>query len=100
MNIKTLTVPVLVALSLIFGACSEQTIETPDAVNDDLEQGVENVEQGAEDAGNAIDEGLKDLDKEAEDAGAAAQDGLKEGLEETGNAIENLGEEIPSTEGE
>ena len=100
MNIKTLTVPALIALSLIFGACSDQTIETPDAVNDDIEGGIENVEQEGEEAGKAIDEGLKDLEKGAEDAGAAAQDGLKEGLEETGNAVENLGEEIPSTEGE
>ena len=110
MNIK-ITVPALIALSLMFGACSQQTIETPDAVNDDIEQGVENVEQGADDAGNAIEEGardtgdaveegLKDLEKGAEDAAGAAQDGLKQGLEDTGNAVENLGEEIPSTEGE
>lgn len=100
MNIKTLTIPFLVALSLLFGACSEQTLETPDAVNEDINEGVENVEQGAEDAGNAIDEGLKDLEKGAEDAAGAAQDGLKQGLEDTGKAIENLGEEIPSSEGE
>ena len=104
-----ITVPALIALSLVFGACGEQTIETPDAVNDDIEQGVENVEQGADDAGNAIEEGaqdtgdavdggLKDLEKGAEDAADAAQDGLKQGLEKTGNAVENLGEEIPSSE--
>lgn len=118
MNIKTFAVPVFVALSLVFGACSDQTIEAPDAVDGTVQEGVEDAEQGLEDAGNAVDEGLNDLEQEAgeagnavddglknlekgaEDAAGAAQDGLKQGLEETGNAVENLGEEIPSSKSE
>ena len=99
MNFK-IVLPVFVALSLIVGACSDQTIEAPDAVDGAVQEGVEGTEQGLEDTGNAVDEGLNNLDRGAEEAGNAAQDGLKQGLENTGNAVENLGEEIPSSEGE
>ena len=97
-QIKTIAVPLFVALSLIFGACAdEQTFEGPDSIDDTVQEGVEGVEQSADDAGNAIDDGLKDLEKGAEDAAGAAQDGLKQGVENTGGAIEDLGEEIPSS---
>lgn len=117
MNFK-IVLPVFVALSLTIGACSDQTIETPDAVDGAVQEGVEGTEQGLEDTGNAVDEGLNNLEQNAEEAGNAAQDGLKnlkqgageagnatqdglkQGLENTGNAVENLGEEIPSSEGE
>ena len=98
LKIKTVAVPMFVALSLIFGACADQTIESPDAVDGAAQDGVEGVEQGIEDAGDSVDDGLKDLEKGAEDAAGAAQDGVKEGLEGTGNAIEDLGEEIPSSD--
>ena len=97
-KIKTIAVPLFIALSLIIGACSDQTIESPDSVDGAVQDGVEGVEQGADDAGNAIEDGLKDLEKGAEDAAGAAQDGLKEGVENTGSAIEDLGEKIPSSE--
>lgn len=98
-KIKTIAVPLFVALSLIVGACSEQnTIESPDSIDGAVQDGLEGVEQGADDAGNAIEDGLKDLEKGAEDAAGAAQDGLKEGVKDTGSAIEDLGEEIPNSE--
>ncbi|MBE9047630.1 hypothetical protein IQ255_25045 [Pleurocapsales cyanobacterium LEGE 10410] len=97
-KIKALAVPMFVALSLVFGACAEQTIEAPDAIDGAVEEGVEGIEQGAEDTGNAVEDGLKGLEKDTEDAADAAQDGIKEGLEDTGNAIEDLGDEIPSSE--
>jgi hypothetical protein len=97
-QIKTIAVPLFVALSLIVGACSQQAVEGPDSIDDTVQEGVEGVEQGADDAGNAIDDGLKDLEKGAEDAAGTAQDGLKEGVEDTGSAVEDLGEEIPSSE--
>ena len=97
-KIKALAVPMFVALSLVFGACAEQTIEAPDAVDGTVEEGVEGIEQGAEEAGNAVEDNLKDLEKGAGDAADAAQDGIKEGLENTGNAVEDLGDEIPSSE--
>ena len=73
MNIISLSIPFFVVLSLIFGACSDQTMETPDAVNDDVNEGIENVEQGAEDAGDAVDEGMNDLEEGAENAADEAQ---------------------------
>ena len=56
-KIKTIAVPLFVALSLIVGACSEQAVESPDSVDGVVQDGIEGVEQGADDAGNAI-EGL------------------------------------------
>ncbi len=118
MNIKTITVPAFVALSLLFGACADQTIESPDAVDGAVQEGVEGVEQGAEDAGNVVEDGIKGLEKGAEDAGNAIEDGAKDlqkgaedagnavgdtvdqGLENAGDAIDNLGNEAPATETE
>lgn len=87
-----------VALSFVFGACAEQTIESPDAVDGAVEEGVEGIEQGAEDAGNVVEDNFKGLEKDAGDAADKVQDGIKEGLEDTGNAAEDLGDEIPSSE--
>ncbi|MGD1918217.1 MAG: hypothetical protein ACFCAD_04640 [Pleurocapsa sp.] len=110
-KVKTIAVPAFVALSLLFGACADQTIETPDAVDGAVQEGVEGIEQGAQDAGNAVEGGLKDLQKGAEDAAGAVEGGLKDlqkgaedaagaakdnveqGLEDAGNAVEDLGQE-------
>ncbi len=92
-KVKTIAVPAFVALSLLFGACADQTIETPDAVDGAVQEGVEGIEQGAQDAGNAVEGGLKDLQKGAEDAAGAAKDNVEQGLEDAGNAVEDLGQE-------
>ncbi|MEM8829793.1 MAG: hypothetical protein AAGE96_10600 [Cyanobacteria bacterium P01_G01_bin.19] len=110
-KVKNIAVPAFVALSLLFGACADQTIESPDAVDGAVQEGVEgieqgaedagnaveggldNLQQGAEDAGNAIEDGAKNLQKGAEDAAGAAKDSVNKGLEDAGNAIEGLGEE-------
>ena len=110
-KVKTIAVPAFVALSLLLGACGDQTIESPDAIDGAVQEGVEGIEQGAEDAGAAVEGGLKDLQKGAEDAGTAVEGGLKDlqkgaedaagtakdnvqqGLEDAGNTIEDLGEE-------
>ena len=100
MNIKTIAVPAFVALSLIFTACAgDQTIETPDAVDGSVQDGIEGVEQGAEDAGNAAQDGAKNFQKGAEDAGNTAQDGVKQGAEDAGNGIKDLGDKIPNSQG-
>ena len=109
-KVKTIAVPAFVALSLLFGACADQTIESPDAIDGAVQEGVEGIEQGAEDAGNAVEDGLKGIQKGAEDAGNAIEDGAKnlqkgaedaagaakdtvnQGLEDAGNAIEGLGD--------
>lgn len=119
MNIKTIAVPMFVGLSLVFGACAaDQTIETPDAVDGAVQEGIngvnkgvedagnavnggiDNLKQGAEDAGNAVNDGAKNLQKGAGDAAGAAQDGLKKGTEDAGNAIKDLGDKIPGSESE
>ena len=110
-KVKTIAVPAFVALSLLFGACGDQTIESPDAVDGAATEGIEGIEQGAEDAGNAVEGGLKDFQKGAEDAAGSIEDGAKDfqkgaedaagaakdnvqqGLEDAGNTIEGLGEE-------
>lgn len=110
-KIKTIAFPLLVSLSLIFGACADQTIEAPDAVDGAVQEGIEGVEQGTEDAGNAITDGVKDLEKSAEDAGNAikdgamdleknVKDGVKQGKEEAGNAIKGLEEKVPGKKSE
>lgn len=110
-TIKTIAVPLLVSISLVFGACADQTIEAPDAVDGAVQEGVEGIEQGAEDAGSAIKDGVKDLEKSAEDAGSAIKDGAKDleknvkegvdqGTEDAGNAIKGLGEKMSGSEKE
>ena len=44
-KIKTIAVPAFVALSLLFGACADQTIESPDAVDGGVQEGIEGVEE-------------------------------------------------------
>ena len=118
MNIKTLAVPAFVAMSLIFTACaSDQQIETPDvdgAVQDGIEGveqgageagdaidgGLENLENGAEDATGAIEDGAKDLGKDIKDGAGAAKDGLEQGIDNAGNAVDELGNEVPGNEAE
>ena len=118
MNIKIIVLPILVALSFLFGACAEQTIEVPDAVDGAVEEGFKGIEQGAEDAVDAVQDGAKDLRKGAEDAvdavqdgakdlrkgaedaAGAAQDGIKQGVEDAGNAINDLGDKIPGSKSE
>ena len=110
-KIKTIALPLLITLSLIFGACAEQTIEAPDAVDGAVQEGVESVEQGAEDAGDAIKDGVKELEKSAEDAGNAikdgaidleknVKDGVEQGTEDAGNAIKDLGDKMSGNESE
>jgi hypothetical protein len=96
MNIKNLTVPALIGLSLLFGACAEQKIEAPDASG--VQEGIEGIEQSAEDANDAIQNGVKELQKDAEDATGAVKNGMdnvKQSAEDaTGaatDAVQDLG---------
>ena len=118
MNIKSLAVPAFIAMSLAFTACAGNQIESPDAVDGAAQDGVEGVEQGAEDAGSAIDGGLDNLKNNAEDAGGAIKDGAKglgkdledaagsakdnveQGIDGAGSAIDDLGNEVPDAETE
>ncbi|MEL6496534.1 MAG: hypothetical protein AAFQ41_15640, partial [Cyanobacteria bacterium J06623_7] len=78
MNIKTLAVPAFVAMSLIFTACAgDQQIEAPDAIDGAVQDGIEGVEEGVNNAGDAINGGIDSLKNSAEDAGSAIEDGAK-----------------------
>jgi dsDNA-specific endonuclease/ATPase MutS2 len=122
MNIKVLAISMLLGLSLLFGACAKQAVESPDAVDGAVQEGVESVQQGAEDAGGAVEGGVKDMQDGAknvtdtagdavkegmddakqstEDAVKEGMDGVKQGTEDAGNAIKDMGDKIPSTEGQ
>ncbi len=102
MNIKNLTVPTLIGLSLLFGACAEQNIETPDASG--VQEGIEGIEQNVEDANDTIQDGVKELQKGAEDATGAVQggmDNIKQSAEDaTGaatDAVKDLENQLPQT---
>ncbi len=66
MNLKKLTLPLILGLSLLFGACQEST-QTPD----NSEDAGEAIENAGEDAGKAIEEAGKDAGKAIEDAKGA-----------------------------
>ena len=95
------------ALSLAFAACSDSTIEVPDAV-DGAEQ-EETIEENVQEAGDAVNDGLQNLEQNTEEAAGDAvdglknleqnaEDGLKQGVEEAEKAIEDLKEKMPSSE--
>lgn len=102
MNVRNLTVPTLIGLSLLFGACAEQQIEAPDTGT--VEESIEGLEESAEDATGTIQDGVKNLQKDATGAVTEGIDGVKQGTEDaTGaatDAIEELGEQIPGTSNE
>lgn len=119
LKLKNLAVPAFVALALAVTACSSSNnIEAPDAVDGAVQDGIEGVEQnaedagkafedgadslkqGAEDAGNAIQDGAKNLQKDAEGAAQEGLDNVKQGVDDAGNAVKDLGDKIPGTEGE
>ncbi|MEM7756884.1 MAG: hypothetical protein AAF298_01955 [Cyanobacteria bacterium P01_A01_bin.40] len=100
-KIKNLAIPAFVALSLAVTACSgNQTIENPDAVDGAVQDGIEGVEQGAEDAGDAVQDGAKNLQKDATGAAQEGLDNVKQGVDDAGNAIKDLGDKIPGTQSE
>ncbi|GAB4549143.1 MAG: hypothetical protein Tsb0014_43810 [Pleurocapsa sp.] len=69
MNLKKLTLPLILGLSLLFGACQEST-QTPD----NSEDAGEAIENAGEDAGDAVEEGVNDAGDAVEDAGDAVED--------------------------
>ena len=65
-KIKALAVPMFVALSLIFGACADRAVESPEGVDGAVQDGVEGVEEGVEDAGSAIEDAGDDVEDASE----------------------------------
>ena len=114
MNIKSFAIPAFVAMSLIFTACTgnNSQVETPGAIDGTLQDGIEgveegagnatdainggleNIKEGAEGATGAIEDGAKNLGKEVEGAADWAKDGVNQGIEDAGNAIDELGNEV------
>ena len=121
MNIKNLTVPAILAMSLLFGACAKQKIEAPEGLDSQMQEGIEGIDQDAEndgdamrnsidtidsmeqsteDADQAVQDGLKNLQKGAENTTDAVKDDIQQGTENTGNAVENLGDELSGDKSE
>ena len=56
MNLKKLTLPLILGLSLLFGACQQESTQPPDAVEDTGDA----VEDAGEDAGDAVEDAGED----------------------------------------
>lgn len=113
MNIRNLTVPVVLGLSLLFVGCGDTTtIKAPEGtqgLDGQIQEGIEGVEQGAEDATGAVkdgmdslqqgaEDGLKGLQKGTEDATGAVQDGMDNLQQEAENATDDLGNTLSEPE--
>jgi hypothetical protein len=94
--IEKVTLPLVLSLSFLFGACQPESTQTPN------NEGVESqIEKAGEDAGKAIEEAGKDAGKTIEDAKKATEEGLndagntiKESVNNAGEAIEEAGKSI------
>jgi hypothetical protein len=80
-TIKILGLPLILALSLFAGACSET--ETPGTTGEP--EAGEQIEEGAEDVGEGVEEGAEDVGEDIEEG---AED-VEEGIENTGDEINN-----------
>jgi hypothetical protein len=69
MNLKKLTLPLILGLSLLFGACTEST-QAPD----NSEDAGEAIENAGDDAGDAVDDAGDDAKDAVEDAGDDIKD--------------------------
>lgn len=69
MNLKILTLPLILGLSLLFGACQEST-QAPD----NSEDAGEAIENAGDDAGDAVEDAGDDAKDAVEDAGDAVKD--------------------------
>lgn len=67
MNFRKVTLPLVLGLSLLFGACQRESTQTPD----NSEDAGETIEDAGEDAGEAIEgtgEAIEDAGDSVEDA--------------------------------
>ena len=74
MNFKKVTLPLIVGLSLLFGACQGESTQTPD---------------NAEDAGEAIDNAGDDAGDAINDAGDDAGDAINNAGDDTKDAVDD-----------
>ena len=64
MNLKKLTLPLILSLSLLFGACQGESTQSPD----NNEDAGEAIEDAGDDAGDAIEDAGDDAGDAIEDA--------------------------------
>jgi hypothetical protein len=69
MNLKKVTLPLILGLSLLFAACTEST-----QTRDNSEDAGEAIENAVEDSGNAVEKGLNDAGEAIEEAGDSVKD--------------------------
>ena len=84
MNLKKVTLPLILSLSFLFVACQEST-QTPDSGGVDSQ-----LEDAGEGAGNAIEGAGEDAGDALEDA----ENATEEGLNDAGDAIEDAGDSV------
>jgi predicted small secreted protein len=81
MNLKNVTLPLILSLSFLFGACQESA----------RDRGVgSQIEEAGKDAGKALEDAKKATEEGFDDAGNA----VREGINDAGNAIEEAGKSI------
>ena len=64
MNLKKVTLPLILGLSLLFGACQGESTQSPD----NSEDAGEAIEDAGDDAGDAIEDAGDDAGDAVEDA--------------------------------
>lgn len=87
--IKKVTLPLVLSLSFLFGACQPESTQTPN--NEELES---QIEKAGEDAGKAIEEAGKDAGKAIEDAKKVTEEGLNDASNIIKESVNNVGEVI------
>ena len=70
MNLKKVTLPLILGLSLLFGACQGESTQTPENGEDTGEA----IEDAGEDASGAIEDAGEDASDAIEDAGDSVED--------------------------
>lgn len=84
MNLKQVTLPLILSLSFLFVACSEST-QAPDN---------EGIDSQIEDAGEETGDALEDAGEETGDALEDAESAVEDGIGEAGSAIEETGDAV------
>lgn len=70
MDFKKVILPLMLGLSLLFGACEGDSTQTPDNSGDTEDA----IEDAGDDAGDAVEDAGEDAGDAVEDAGDAAED--------------------------
>jgi F0F1-type ATP synthase membrane subunit b/b' len=82
MNLKNVTLPLILGLSFLFGACQESARDDR-GVGSQIEEAAKEAEKAIEEARKGAGKALEDADRTLEDAKKATE----EELDDAGNAV-------------